>query len=545
MQAPSKSRYVGLIEKNSSPAPDHSLAKKQAAEGVQGVDDEASPDISEGLNDEEVSSEEDESEQSEYDDDKEAHDEETRDTSLRVEQAAKIVLPDEADQQTTARKERKRKRKAENEGLEGNYFAQLAANESSEPAYKRTKAQESDPKTAAELDNDVSENEDEQVPTHESLGKAPNNLGLDKAARTVFIANVSSEAVSSKAAKKTLEKHLWSALDKEASPAQKIESIRFRSIAFSTGAMPKRAAYITGNLMGSTTRSTNAYAVFSTAAAARKIVTELNGSVVLDRHIRVDSVAHPSPTAHRRCVFVGNLGFVDDETVVSTNTDGETVEKKRNRVPSDIEEGLWRTFGKQGQVENVRVVRDPKTRVGKGFAYVQFYVSLDVNGLQRNISANSMKDANDVEAALLLDGKKFPPMLPRALRVTRAKDPRKTAQAHERARSKANKSDRTTGNMHYTRKITSEELATAGRAGKLLGRAAAAQQSRESAGGGRKRATELHAGLKPPERIVFEGKRASIKDGRPKDLKLGKKTKGRGGPPKNRSARRAAEWKKT
>jgi nucleolar protein 12 len=40
-----------------------------------------------------------------------------------------------------------------------------------------------------------------------------------------------------------------------------------------------------------------------------------------------------------------------------------------------VEEGLWRTFGQQGKVENVRVVRDPKTRVGKGFAYVQFYVS--------------------------------------------------------------------------------------------------------------------------------------------------------------------------
>jgi hypothetical protein len=191
----------------------------------------------------------------------------------------------------------------------------------------------------------------------------------------LFLSNVSSEAISSKVAKKTLVQHLSSVLDANASPPEKVESIRFRSVAFSTGSMPKRAAYITKQLMESTTKSTNAYAVFSTAAAARKAASQLNGTEVLNRHVRVDSVTHPSPVDHLRCVFVGNLGFVDDETVVSTNADGETTEKKRNKTPSDVEEGLWRTFGTQGKVESVRVVRDPQTRVGKGFAYVQFYVS--------------------------------------------------------------------------------------------------------------------------------------------------------------------------
>lgn len=352
------------------------------------------------------------------------------------------------------------------------------------------------------------------MPVHESLDKTAKAEEADKAARTVFLANVSTEAISNKASKKILVKHLSSALDTEDYPIQKLESIRFRSTAFSTGSMPKRAAYITKAIMDSTSHSTNAYAVFSTTAAARRVCAQLNGTEILGRHLRVDNVAHPSPTDHRRCVFVGNLGFVDDETVLNTNEDGEKEAKKRNRVPADVEEGLWRTFSKHGKVENVRVPRDPKTRVGKGFAYVQFY------------------DANDVEAALHLNDKKFPPMLPRKLRVTRAKDPRKTAQAIERSNAKAGgdaPGKRTSNNSTYNPKMTPDQQAAAGRAGKLFGR---------KQGGG------VPNGFKAPEKIVFEGRRATTKDALPKDLKAKKKNKGKKGRPTNRGARRAAAWQK-
>ena len=79
---------------------------------------------------------------------------------------------------------------------------------------------------------------------------------------------------------------------------------------------------------------------------------------------------------HRRCVFVGNLGFVDDESAIrkAEERDGEKAKKRKEKEPADVEEGLWRVFGKAGTVENVRVVRDSATRVGKGFAYVQFKV---------------------------------------------------------------------------------------------------------------------------------------------------------------------------
>lgn len=49
----------------------------------------------------------------------------------------------------------------------------------------------------------------------------------------------------------------------------------------------------------------------------------------------------------------------------------------------------------------------------------------------------------------------------------------------------------------------------------------------------------------PSQKMVFEGNRASANDGRPRDLKFGKGKKNKGRPkPKNRSARRAADWKK-
>jgi nucleolar protein 12 len=124
-------------------------------------------------------------------------------------------------------------------------------------------------------------------------------------------------------------------------------------------------------------------------------------------------------------------------------------------------------------------------------------------------------------------------MLPRKLRVTRAKDPRKTALAQERAQAKADAAGNKVRNTKYTPKLTPEQQAAAGRANRLLGRAGGFMH-RKQAGSATTNGTS--------ERVVFEGNRASSKDGRPKDLKFGKK-KGKG-KPKNRATRRAAEWRK-
>ena len=287
--------------------------------------------------------------------------------------------------------ERKRKRQSRDGELEDSYMRRLADEESKEESKRkeerrrkrqRVSGDEEAADSAADLprtppsDDDDAE-ADEPPPQHESLTAHRETSDVEKASRTVFLSNVSTLAITSKSSKKKLVEHLSSFLPLlgkagEVPTTHKVESLRFRSTAFSS-AIPKRAAFARKELMDATTKSTNAYAVYSTALAAREAVKKLNGSVVLERHLRVDGVAHPGKTDHRRCVFVGNLGFVDDESLVDDGEEGEG-KRKRSKVPSDVEEGLWRHFGKVGRVESVRVVRDAKTRVGKGIAYVQFEV---------------------------------------------------------------------------------------------------------------------------------------------------------------------------
>lgn len=445
---------------------------------------------------------------------------------------------------------RKRKRKDKHEDLEEAYMERLEREHERAIQNDRAGRENKRPRTTDEAEDEGSEEGDEKPadggaeedeghgqegsdyeefaadseddamsppPQHETL--APDtNSDLAKSQRTVFLANVSNEAISSKSARKTLLTHLASFFPKLAAPAEdepkrRVESIRFRSTAYAS-AIPRKAAYAKKELMDATTKSTNAYAVYSSSMLAREAARRLNGTIVLDRHLRVDEVAHPAKTDHKRCVFVGGLAFVDDESNIDAGNDKER--RKGKKEPGDVEEGLWRTFGKCGTVESVRVVRDSKTRVGKGFAYVQF------------------ADENAVEEALLCNEKRFPPLLPRKIRVMRAKSIKRNAKP---GASAARAPSHTRTSATYNRKFTSEERSQMGRAGKLLGRAAAAQVR-----GGRGVGTGPN-GVKAPESFVFEGHRASAKQGNT-GLKLGgggknKKT----GKPTGRGAKRGAAWK--
>ncbi|GES56988.1 RNA binding protein [Aspergillus terreus] len=408
---------------------------------------------------------------------------------------------------------RKRKRTTTTDDLEDSYMRRIAKEEQKEEKKRReekAKRQKVDGEQNAEPTSEQSEEEDDEsseeevtVPKHETETGDTAANELERSNRTVFLGNVSSEAIKSKSAKKTLLRHLASVLSTlpESTGPHKVESIRFRSTAFASGGkIPKRAAFAKRELLDETTPSTNAYAVYSTIQGARKALS-LNGTVVLDRHLRVDSVAHPAKIDNKRCIFVGNLDFVDQEG----ETEGEE-KKKKKRAPADVEEGLWRTFNahtggskkgddaKKGSVESVRVVRDRATRVGKGFAYVQFY------------------DENCVEEALLLNGKNFPPMLPRKIRVSRAK--------------KVMKKREDSGAPNRTLREADKTLQ--GRAGKLFGRAGAAKLKADA-----KKTISQNS-------LVFEGHRATEDGSR---IRVKTKSRGSKGKPKNRSSKRAAAFR--
>ncbi|PYH46657.1 rRNA-processing protein NOP12 [Aspergillus saccharolyticus JOP 1030-1] len=410
---------------------------------------------------------------------------------------------------------RKRKR-APAEEVEDSYMRRIEKEQQKEESKrleekaKRQKVEEgkiegdSDQTDESDSQSDTeNENEETAMLKHESLTGAAENAELDKSNRTVFLGNVSNEAIKSKSAKKILLKHLGSFLESlpESTGPHKVESVRFRSTAFASGAkVPKRAAFANKEVLDDTTPCTNAYAVYSTVQAARKAPAALNGTIVLDRHLRVDSVAHPAKIDNKRCVFVGNLDFIDNEA----KPDDE--KKKKKRAPADVEEGLWRVFNAhtggskkdgsgKGSVESVRVVRDSATRVGKGFAYVQFY------------------DQNCVEEALLLEGKQYPPMLPRKLRVSRAKKVMKK---------------RDEGGSKQGQALGVADKTLQGRAGKLFGRAGAAKV--KAAG-----KTSISQNS-----LVFEGQRATEGASR-----IRVKTKSRGSKAKrnSRSSKRAAAYK--
>ena len=324
---------------------------------------------------------------------------------------------DDARGKSTKVPRRKRKRDDDNDDIEKNYMQKLEREEEREHVRRKTEkiaeaaqhnrdgddardtgldSETAEPESKRSHDHNGSSEEDleatdssmhdvdeYQVPQHESLAPTGQDVDTEKPLRTVFVGNISTDAMTSKSSKKALLRHFSSFLPElpdETGP-HKLESIRFRSTAYSNS-MPRKAAYVAKDLMSATTKSTNAYIVYTSKAAAREAARRLNGTVVLDRHVRVDEVAHPAKVDHKRCVFVGNLGYVDDESnmvaAANGNDDGSQGDKqkktKKTRPPGDVEEGLWRQFSHAGTVESVRVVRDAKTRVGKGFAYVQFTV---------------------------------------------------------------------------------------------------------------------------------------------------------------------------
>lgn len=183
--------------------------------------------------------------------------------------------------------------------------------------------------------------------------------------RTVFVGNLASATT-----KKRLKKHF--------EPYGAIESIRFRShILKKDSRVPRRVAAAAGTV-DDERGSHHAYIVFEDAASVSKALHE-NMKVLDDHHIRVDraavngmrvkllgakkgarAAAELIGTSHQvqydvtRTAFVGNLPLqIEDEHLIRFFIAGLGA-------------------GSESLIQAVRVVRDPKTSVGKGIAFVLF-----------------------------------------------------------------------------------------------------------------------------------------------------------------------------
>jgi nucleolar protein 12 len=154
-----------------------------------------------------------------------------------------------------------------------------------------------------------------------------------------------------------------------------------------------------------------------------------------------------------------------------------------------------------------------------------------------------------VEAALLFNDKKFPPLLPRKLRVSRAKKMRKAAAAAAPAAKSAAvpPASRKLGDNGaelgpvYVSKASASMKTLHGRADKLLGRGAAARLKANSNGAKAATRTRRDGGGShgaPMADVAPEGHRATKQDGQTKH-----KRRASGGKKTRHGRQRSAAWK--
>ncbi|KAG5642548.1 hypothetical protein DXG03_002587 [Asterophora parasitica] len=133
--------------------------------------------------------------------------------------------------------------------------------------------------------------------------------------------------------------------------------------------------------------------------AARSAVKACDGSLFMERVIRVDLVGKKSASALAKAVkdgeegasvelelvgadpkssvFVGNLDFASKEEDLRVFFEGVlSAERGPPPVDSDDEENEGTVKKPKSWVTRVRIVRDKETQLGKGFAYVQFAVRM-------------------------------------------------------------------------------------------------------------------------------------------------------------------------
>ncbi|KAF1615725.1 RNA-binding protein 34, partial [Eudyptes chrysolophus] len=126
-----------------------------------------------------------------------------------------------------------------------------------------------------------------------------------------------------------------------------IKSIRFRSLVPAEDTLSKKLAAIKHKVHPNA-KFVNAYVVFKEECDAIKALNENGTEIASGFHIRVDIASKTSSHDNKRSVFLGNLSYDIGDDAVREH------------------------FSVCGGVVAVRIVRDRKTGLGKGFGYVLF-----------------------------------------------------------------------------------------------------------------------------------------------------------------------------
>lgn len=253
----------------------------------------------------------------------------------------------EAEVEVSSKKLKKQKKKQDiNEDLEANYYNKILKDDNKDD--KKNDSRD-------DIEDDGSEKEDvemKDVSGSDDKSKKAKTIDLkeqelEKAERTVFVGNVPAAIIKSKSLTKQFKRFF--------AEIGKIDSIRFRSISFND--VGSRKVAFVKKALHESRDSVNAYVVYQDKESSLKSVKELNGKIFENHHLKVDHLSHPTVKDNKRTIFVGNLDFGEQE------------------------ENLWKYFNTKinNDVESVRIIRDSKTNLGKGFALIQFKDTLSVN----------------------------------------------------------------------------------------------------------------------------------------------------------------------
>lgn len=225
----------------------------------------------------------------------------------------------------------------------------------------------------------------------------------EKEGRTVFVGNLSVNT------KKLPLKKLFSQFGK-------VETVRFRCAGRPDMKTTKKVAVIKQTFHDNRDNIC-AYVRMSSISEA-EAACSLNGSCVEGFTIRVDMALKGKVHDNKKSIFLGNLSF------------------------STKEEDVRQVFAKCGTIENIRIVRDGSTGIGKGFGYVNF------------------ESEQSVGKALRLNGQEVGG---RKVRVSRSLRKPKSAATHKSEKKLKNKQNRNTNAKSQDRRDKFKKPGSQGR----------------------------------------------------------------------------------